>query len=89
MIIVGTHICFPQVWFEGISMLMHDKSITLVIQEALVRWIIFVLLNSDPATCVFASTTRDHPIHLWDAFSGEVCNAPIFFVHGTQLTYGS
>ncbi|KAG5561492.1 hypothetical protein RHGRI_004515 [Rhododendron griersonianum] len=27
---------------------------------------------SDPVTCVFASTTRDHPIHLWDATSGEV-----------------
>ncbi|KAJ6841435.1 putative telomerase Cajal body protein 1 [Iris pallida] len=27
---------------------------------------------SDPATCVFASTTRDHPIHLWDAISGQL-----------------
>ncbi|XP_020094513.1 telomerase Cajal body protein 1 [Ananas comosus] len=27
---------------------------------------------SDPATCVFASTTRDHPIHLWDAITGEL-----------------
>ncbi|XP_068639454.1 uncharacterized protein [Aristolochia californica] len=27
---------------------------------------------SDPTTCVFASTTRDHPIHLWDAISGEL-----------------
>ncbi|CAL9079622.1 unnamed protein product [Musa textilis] len=27
---------------------------------------------SDPATCVFASTTRDHPIHLWDANSGQL-----------------
>ncbi|XP_044462010.1 telomerase Cajal body protein 1 [Mangifera indica] len=25
---------------------------------------------SDPVRCVFASTTRDHPIHLWDATSG-------------------
>ncbi|KAJ9136236.1 hypothetical protein P3X46_033331 [Hevea brasiliensis] len=25
---------------------------------------------SDPVSCVFASTTRDHPIHLWDACSG-------------------
>ncbi|KAK9113743.1 hypothetical protein Syun_020540 [Stephania yunnanensis] len=24
-----------------------------------------------PNTCVFASTTRDHPIHLWDATSGS------------------
>jgi hypothetical protein len=27
---------------------------------------------ADPATCVFASTSRDHPIHLWDATGGEV-----------------
>ncbi|XP_037422066.1 telomerase Cajal body protein 1-like isoform X2 [Triticum dicoccoides] len=27
---------------------------------------------SDPATCVFASTSRDHPIHLWDATTGEL-----------------
>jgi WD40 repeat protein len=27
---------------------------------------------ADPATCVFASTSRDHPIHLWDAATGEV-----------------
>ncbi|XP_039826432.1 telomerase Cajal body protein 1-like isoform X2 [Panicum virgatum] len=27
---------------------------------------------SDPATCVFASTSRDHPIHLWDATSREL-----------------
>ncbi|KAL5841758.1 hypothetical protein ACOSQ3_012361 [Xanthoceras sorbifolium] len=25
---------------------------------------------SDPVSCVFASTTRDHPIHLWDATTG-------------------
>ncbi|XP_052201678.1 uncharacterized protein LOC127807682 isoform X2 [Diospyros lotus] len=27
---------------------------------------------SDPVTCVFASTSRDHPIHLWDSTSGEL-----------------
>ncbi|XP_072972349.1 uncharacterized protein [Typha angustifolia] len=27
---------------------------------------------SDPTTCVFASTTRDHPIHLWDAVTGQL-----------------
>ncbi|KAE8659735.1 Transducin/WD40 repeat-like superfamily protein isoform 2 [Hibiscus syriacus] len=26
--------------------------------------------SSDPVTCVFATSTRDHPIHLWDATSG-------------------
>lgn len=28
--------------------------------------------SSDAATCVFASTTRDHPIHLWDAYTGQL-----------------
>eukprot|EP00850_Spirogloea_muscicola_P007429 SM000037S13564 [mRNA] locus=s37:654336:658774:- [translate_table: standard] len=27
---------------------------------------------SDPSSCVFASTCREHPVHLWDAVSGEV-----------------
>ncbi|KAI4963058.1 hypothetical protein ZWY2020_019790, partial [Hordeum vulgare] len=27
---------------------------------------------ANPATCVFASTSRDHPIHLWDATTGEL-----------------
>lgn len=30
---------------------------------------------SDPVSCVFASTARDHPIHLWDATSGEVLSS--------------
>ncbi|CAN6457758.1 unnamed protein product [Victoria cruziana] len=28
--------------------------------------------SSDPATCVFATTTRDHPVHLWDSISGQL-----------------
>lgn len=31
-----------------------------------------MLYDVDPVTCVFATTTRDHPIHLWDATSGLV-----------------
>ncbi|KAJ9565979.1 hypothetical protein OSB04_001945 [Centaurea solstitialis] len=27
---------------------------------------------SDPVSCVFATTTRDHPIHLWDASTGQL-----------------
>jgi hypothetical protein len=29
--------------------------------------------NADAATCCFAASTRDHPVHLWDAVTGEVC----------------
>ncbi|CAI0407235.1 unnamed protein product [Linum tenue] len=28
--------------------------------------------SSEPVSCVFATTTRDHPIHLWDATSGTL-----------------
>ncbi|XP_019162100.1 PREDICTED: telomerase Cajal body protein 1 [Ipomoea nil] len=28
--------------------------------------------SSSPDTCVFASSTRDHPIHLWDTYSGQL-----------------
>ncbi|MFS8009072.1 putative transcription factor WD40-like family [Helianthus anomalus] len=27
---------------------------------------------SDPVSCVFATTTRDHPIHLWDTSTGQL-----------------
>lgn len=40
----------------------------------LLKWILTSELVgiSDPTSCVFASTTRDHPIHLWDATTGLV-----------------
>lgn len=37
-------------------------------------------LYVDLDTCVFASTTRDHPIHLWDATSGQVLISTVFYV---------
>lgn len=27
---------------------------------------------SEPASCCYLSTSRDHPIHLWDAFTGQL-----------------
>lgn len=30
-----------------------------------------VLTFLDPSTCAFLSTSRDHPIHLWDAYTGR------------------
>lgn len=33
----------------------------------------YPFMNSwDPATCCFLSTSRESPIHLWDAFTGEL-----------------
>eukprot|EP00281_Chroomonas_sp_CCMP1168_P002055 CAMPEP_0206266098 /NCGR_PEP_ID=MMETSP0047_2-20121206/30379_1 /ASSEMBLY_ACC=CAM_ASM_000192 /TAXON_ID=195065 /ORGANISM="Chroomonas mesostigmatica_cf, Strain CCMP1168" /LENGTH=446 /DNA_ID=CAMNT_0053694101 /DNA_START=120 /DNA_END=1460 /DNA_ORIENTATION=+ len=28
------------------------------------------MVSTDPATCVFMSTSRDNPVHAWDAFTG-------------------
>ena len=28
--------------------------------------------SQQPETCAFISTSRDHPIHLWDAFTGQL-----------------
>ncbi|WOK99193.1 hypothetical protein Cni_G07905 [Canna indica] len=48
---------------------------TLVVSEAETVydfcWFPF-MSASDPTSCVFATTTRDHPIHLWDANSGQL-----------------
>ncbi|KAF9084879.1 Telomerase Cajal body protein 1 [Mortierella sp. AD031] len=30
------------------------------------------MTNADPATCCVLSSSRDHPVHLWDAFTGEL-----------------
>lgn len=28
--------------------------------------------STEPATSVFVSTSRDHPLHMWDAFTGTL-----------------
>ena len=31
-----------------------------------------LMTSLDPRTCCFVSTSRDHPLHLWDAYNGRV-----------------
>ncbi|GBG86460.1 hypothetical protein CBR_g41455 [Chara braunii] len=31
-----------------------------------------LMTASDPSTCCFVSTTREHPIHLWDGITGQL-----------------
>ncbi|XP_024377425.1 uncharacterized protein [Physcomitrium patens] len=30
------------------------------------------MTTTDSSTCIFATSTRDHPVHLWDAVSGQL-----------------
>jgi hypothetical protein len=44
------------------------------------------LTTLDPATCVFVSSSRDHPTHLWDAFSGQVRCSYRTYNHTDEIT---
>ncbi|WOG89875.1 hypothetical protein DCAR_0209114 [Daucus carota subsp. sativus] len=51
----------------------YNASLVLKEGEAIYDYCWYPFMSaSDPVTCVFASTTRDHPIHLWDAASGQL-----------------
>lgn len=63
---VGIPICLLQV-------LTWDYLVGLSLAPDVKRCKLDILLGfSDPVSCVFATTSRDHPIHLWDATSGTV-----------------
>lgn len=64
----GTRVCPCLVGDELLSFIC---SYSFFLYDQLVNLMHFYCF-ADPATCVFASTSRDHPIHLWDATSGEV-----------------
>ncbi|CAK4659257.1 hypothetical protein LEN26_005519 [Aphanomyces euteiches] len=42
--------------------------------------------SDDPATCVFATTSHAHPIHLWDAYTGELRASYRAYDHLDELT---
>ena len=49
------------------------------------RW--YPLMDaSTPASCVFASTSRDHPIHMWDAYTGALRASYLGYDHYDALT---
>lgn len=41
--------------------------------------------SADPGSCVFASTSRDSPIHLWDAFTGQLRASYRSFNHVDEI----
>ncbi|ORY06980.1 WD40 repeat-like protein [Basidiobolus meristosporus CBS 931.73] len=49
-----------------------------------VSW--YPLMNvQDPATCCFVTSCRDHPVHLWDAFSGQLRGSYSVIDHREQM----
>ncbi|KDO27853.1 hypothetical protein SPRG_07126 [Saprolegnia parasitica CBS 223.65] len=49
------------------------------------QWYPF-MASSDPATCVFATTSHAHPVHLWDAYTGELRATYRAYDHLDELT---
>lgn len=42
--------------------------------------------SAEPVTCCFASTSRDQPIHLWDAFTGALRATYTAYDHADEVT---
>jgi hypothetical protein len=70
---VGIHIRLLQVLTMGLSCWIAILIYAFFEAGDVKRWKFDVLLGfSDPVSCVFATTTLDHPIHLLDSTSGLV-----------------
>lgn len=78
MIFVGILTCLPQVSYKYFYFIF-SAFYTLITHND-VYWSM-LLDASDPVTNVFATTTRDHPIHLWDATSGQV----LLLLHNVKI----
>ena len=49
-----------------------QPALTVSVGECVYDTAWFPLMHSaNPASCAFLTTARDHPIQLWDAFSGQ------------------
>lgn len=61
-------------WLHRLLLQLTDD----IINGSLIWVLIYI---SDPVSCVFASTARDHPIHLWDVTSGKVLSYYYLYVN--------
>lgn len=41
----------------------------------------------DPDTCCFLSSSREHPIHLWDAYTGKVNGSKDVILVGSVIIF--
>jgi WD40 repeat protein len=46
------------------------------------------MISSDPASCCFFSTSRDNPVHVWDAFTGRCRGSYCAYTDAEELTAG-
>ena len=44
------------------------------------------MTSADPVTCVFASASREQPVHLWDAYTGDCRASYVAFNHLDEVT---
>eukprot|EP00051_Salpingoeca_urceolata_P021358 m.333964 g.333964 ORF g.333964 m.333964 type:complete len:436 (-) comp19782_c0_seq6:29-1336(-) len=64
-----------------------DAAVRIVEGETVYDYAWYPLMNSsDPVTCCVASTSRDHPIHLWDAFTGDLRATYRAYDHLDEIT---
>lgn len=70
MTLAGTRTCLLQVHLH--DMILYSNLYYNFWKNWLIYWWFDIL---DPDLCVFATSTRDHPIHLWDANSGQVLSS--------------
>jgi hypothetical protein len=45
--------------------------------------------SADPSTCCFFSTSRDHPVHAWDAFTGQSRGSYCAYTDAEELEAGN
>ncbi|KAI9202096.1 WD40-repeat-containing domain protein [Polychytrium aggregatum] len=45
-----------------------------------------MMQSTDPSTCCFLSSSKDHPVRLWDAYTGELRATYCLYDHLDQIT---
>ncbi|XP_045624327.2 telomerase Cajal body protein 1 [Procambarus clarkii] len=73
-------------WFMEESKKYAKAAITVQERELIYDFAWFPLMQSnDPRTCCFAVTCRDQPVHLWDAWNGNLICSYHSYDHLDQL----
>ncbi|CAG8580198.1 12420_t:CDS:10 [Ambispora gerdemannii] len=72
--------------FESIEEITLNPVIQARVGETIYDCCWYPMMSSqEPETCCFLSSSRDHPVHLWDAFSGKIRASYTMVDHREQL----